>query len=203
METLRLAARVMGLPQRRASEMLEQVDIARAAHRRVGTYSLGTRQRLGIASALLGYPEMLILDEPANGMDPAGIRWMRDLLRDFARQGGTVLLSSHLLSEIQATADRLVVVGHGRVVAQGALNELLHPHGTFVRGADPEGLARAMRTSGLSTESTDGGALLIDATPEQVGRVAASAGEILTELREHGAGLEELFLQLTDQPTDN
>ncbi|WP_134323392.1 ABC transporter ATP-binding protein [Cumulibacter soli] len=202
LETLSLAARVMGLPRRRATEMLEQVDIADAARRRVGTYSLGMRQRLGIASALLGYPQMLILDEPANGMDPAGIRWMRSLLRDFAGRGGTVLLSSHLLGEIQATADHLVVIEHGRVVAQGALQELLHHRGTVARGTDPDGLNRAMRSQGLSIERTDDGAFLIDATPEQVGRVAASAGQILIELRENeAAGLEEIFFELTGHAT--
>jgi ABC-2 type transport system ATP-binding protein len=125
-ETLVLAAMVMGLPARRADEMLERVGLSQAeGRRRVGAYSLGMRQRLGIAQALLGDPRLLILDEPANGLDPSGIRWMRVLLRDFADGGGAVLLSSHLLREMEAVADHLVVVGGGRVLADGARRELL------------------------------------------------------------------------------
>ena len=117
--------------------MLEAVGLSPAAKRRVGQYSLGMRQRLGIAAALLGDPAALILDEPANGMDPEGIRWMRGLLQDFAARGGTVILSSHLLGEVQATVDRLVVIGGGRIVANGSLEELLAGSGTLVRGLDP------------------------------------------------------------------
>ena len=115
--------------------MLDRVGLAGAGKRRVGNYSLGMRQRLGIGSALIGDPAILVLDEPANGMDPEGIRWMRELLRDFAARGGTVLLSSHLLGEVQATVDRLVVIGNGRIVANGSLEELLAGGRTVVRGA--------------------------------------------------------------------
>lgn len=124
-ETLRLVASVLGVPRARADEQLERVDLARAGRRRVGTYSLGMRQRLGIAAALVGDPQVLVLDEPANGLDPEGIAWMRGLLRAFADGGGTVLLSSHLLREVQATADDLVVIAGGRVLAQGSRQELL------------------------------------------------------------------------------
>jgi ABC-2 type transport system ATP-binding protein len=125
-EALALSALVMGLPARRADELLDQVGLSQAeGRRRVGTYSLGMRQRLGIAHALLGDPELLILDEPANGLDPAGIHWMRSLLLDFAGRGGAVLLSSHLLREIEVIADHLVVVGSGRVLADGSRQELL------------------------------------------------------------------------------
>jgi ABC-2 type transport system ATP-binding protein len=125
-EALALSALVMGLPARRADEMLDRVGLSAAeGRRRTGTYSLGMRQRLGIGHALLGHPELLILDEPANGLDPAGIRWMRTLLRDFADRGGAVLLSSHLLREIEVTADHLVVIGGGRVLADGTREELL------------------------------------------------------------------------------
>src|SRR5687768_5457603 len=144
-ETLRVAARTMGLPVSRVDEMLERVGLAESeASRRVRNYSLGMRQRLGIATALLGDPEVLILDEPANGLDPAGIRWMRDLLRGFADQGGTVLLSSHLLHEIEVIADDLVVIGQGRIVAQGSKKSLLAAAGTLVRTAHPDALARAL-----------------------------------------------------------
>jgi ABC-2 type transport system ATP-binding protein len=123
--TLRIAATVTGMPASRADELLHAVGIAGAGRRRVGTYSLGMRQRLGLAHALIGDPSVLILDEPANGLDPEGIAWIRGLLRDFADRGGTVLLSSHLLAEIQATADHLVIINAGRVVAQGPLATLL------------------------------------------------------------------------------
>ncbi len=124
-ETLRIAATVAGMPSSRAGELLDTVGLTEAGRRRVGSYSLGMRQRLGLAQALIGSPAVLILDEPANGLDPDGIAWIRALLRDFADRGGTVLLSSHLLAEIQATADRLVIISAGRIVAQGALTDLL------------------------------------------------------------------------------
>ena len=125
-EILRQGAIALGLPKSRVTEVLELVGLtSKEAKRRVGKYSLGMRQRLGIAHALLGSPSVLILDEPANGLDPAGIRWMRQLLRDFAKHGGAVLLSSHLLHEVQLIADELVMIGHGRIVASGSMQELL------------------------------------------------------------------------------
>src|SRR3954451_1075610 len=143
-ETLRLATMLLGLPRHAADDMLERVGLHGAANRRVGNYSLGMRQRLGIGTALLGDPEVLILDEPANGMDPEGIRWMRHLLQDFAASGGTVLLSSHLLGEVQATVDRLVVISDGRIVADDRLDVLLAGQGTTVRALDTPGLADAL-----------------------------------------------------------
>ena len=124
-ETLRIACTVAGVPRSRAEELLVSVGLAADAGRKVGGYSLGMRQRLGLAHALVGEPSVLILDEPANGLDPEGIAWIRELLRDFARHGGTVLLSSHLLAEVQATADRLVIIDHGRVIASGTQRSLL------------------------------------------------------------------------------
>jgi len=197
-ETLRLTARLLGLPRHRAAEMLERVGLGGAAKRRVGDYSLGMRQRLGIGTALMGDPAVLILDEPANGMDPEGIRWMRFLLHDFAAGGGTVLLSSHLLAEAQATVDRLVVIGRGRILADDALETLLAGQGTTVRGLEPDALQRALRCAGLETHAASGGALRVQATAEQVGRVALASGQVLLELHEgDGAGLEELFFELT------
>jgi ABC-2 type transport system ATP-binding protein len=172
----------------------------------VRNYSLGMRQRLGIATALIGDPEVLILDEPANGLDPAGIRWMRDLLRGFADQGGTVLLSSHLLHEIEVIADDIVVIGNGRIVAGGTKEELLASGGTLARAADPAALARALDAAGMVTSVADG-AIFTDADLPTVGRTAFAAGIALTELRTaDGAGLEEMFLELTaesqrEQPT--
>ena len=127
--TLRISATTVGITKKRADSLLEQVDLGKAASRRVGTYSLGMRQRLGLAHALLGNPSVLILDEPANGLDPEGIAWIRATLHDFAARGGTVLLSSHLLTEIQATATHLVILAAGRVVAQGPTTSLLAEHG--------------------------------------------------------------------------
>ncbi len=202
-EILAIAQRTMGLPARRVDEMLELVSLSPdEAGRRVRNYSLGMRQRLGIATALLGEPEALILDEPANGLDPAGIRWMRDLLRGYADRGGTVLLSSHLLHEIEVIADDLVVIGQGRIVAQGTKAELLATAGTLVRTSDVPTLAQALADAGITatasaaTGSSD--ALRVDADPDLVGRVALQAGVALAELRAaDGAGLEEMFLELT------
>lgn len=197
-EVLTIAQRTMGLPARRVDEMLEMVSLTpEEAGRRVSNYSLGMRQRLGIATALLGDPEVLILDEPANGLDPAGIRWMRDLLRGYADQGGTVLLSSHLLHEIEVIADDLVVIGQGRIVAQGTKAELLAAAGTLVRTPDVATLARALVDAELEFSHMTG-ALRVEADPDVVGRVALAAGVPLTELRAaDGAGLEEMFLDLT------
>ncbi len=198
-EILTIAALTMGLPRTRVEEMLERVSLTPdEASRRVRNYSLGMRQRLGIGTALMGDPEVLILDEPANGLDPAGIRWMRDLLRDFADQGGTVLLSSHLLHEIEVVADDIVVIGNGRIVAQGTKDELLAGAGTLVRSADGTALAGALQAAGISARPTSGGAVLAEADLPRVGRAAFAAGIAVTELRAaDGAGLEEMFLALT------
>ena len=134
--TLRIAATMTGMPTRRVEEVLAVVGMSGSADRRVGTYSLGMRQRLGLAQALIGHPRVLILDEPATGLDPQGIAWIRGLLRDFADQGGTVLLSSHLLAEVQAIADHLVVISAGKIVARGALTDLLATNGLIVRATD-------------------------------------------------------------------
>ena len=198
-EVLTLSADVLGVDRQRVPELLERVGLPPAAARkRVGNYSLGMRQRLGIAQALLGEPSVLILDEPANGLDPEGIFWMRGLLRDFADRAGTVLLSSHLLREIEAVADSLVVIGDGRIVAQGAMAELLATTGTVVRARDPETLYDALLAAGHGVVPGADGALVVDAQPEMVGLVAADAGGALIELRAaDSGGLEQLFLSLT------
>jgi ABC-2 type transport system ATP-binding protein len=197
-EILTIGARTMGLPSSRVDEMLALVSLTdKEAKRRVKNYSLGMRQRLGIAHALLGDPKVLILDEPANGLDPAGIHWMRGLLREYANRGGTVLLSSHLLHEVQIIADELIVIGNGTIVAQGTKDELLQASGTFVRAGDNDALARALEGAGI-VATTSGSGLTTEATPEQVGKAAAAEGVALVELRQaDGAGLEEMFLQLT------
>ena len=198
-EILTIAQRLMGLPASRVTEMLELVGLTeREAGRRVRNYSLGMRQRLGIATALIGDPEVLILDEPANGLDPAGIRWMRDLLRQYADRGGTVLLSSHLLHEIEVIADDLVVIGNGRIVAQGTKAELLRAAGTVVRTRHPLDLEQQLRAAGLATTPSSDGSIRTDGDAELVGQIALRAGLALTELKSaDGAGLEEMFLELT------
>ncbi|MFT4188186.1 MAG: ATP-binding cassette domain-containing protein [Aeromicrobium sp.] len=197
-EILTLSALTMGLPLSRVDDMLNLVSLsADESKRRVRNYSLGMRQRLGIANALIGDPKILILDEPANGLDPAGIHWMRSLLRAYADQGGTVLLSSHLLHEIEIIADEIIVIGNGRIVAQGTKDELLQGAGAYVQAVDNPGLAAGLQQAG-HTVSASGEGLRVDAEPLQIGQVAAAGGHVLVELRRaDSAGLEEMFLQLT------
>jgi ABC-2 type transport system ATP-binding protein len=197
-EILTIGAATMGLPASRVDAMLELVSLTPVeAGRRLKNYSLGMRQRLGIAHALLGDPRMLILDEPANGLDPAGIHWMRGLLREYAAEGGTVLLSSHLLHEVEKIADDLVLIGRGRIVAQGTKQELLHTRGAYVRAVRPSALAEALHRHGIHAVPSGAG-LRSDVEPRQIGDLAAHEGLALEELRPaEGAGLEDLFLQLT------
>jgi ABC-2 type transport system ATP-binding protein len=198
-EVLKLGAMTMGLDDGRVDAMLDLVGLTpEEARRRTGNYSLGMRQRLGVAHALLGDPQVLILDEPANGLDPAGIHWMRGLLRGFADKGGTVLLSSHLLREIEVIADHLIVIGRGKIVAQGAKKDLLAAAGTFVRGLDDDALAGALTASGIEFTAASDGGYMVQSGAEQVAKAAAAAGVPVVELRAaDGAGLEEMFLQLT------
>jgi len=199
-EVLWLAARTMGLPVERVDEMLARVSLEPdEARRRVRDYSLGMRQRLGIAQALLGDPQVLILDEPANGLDPAGIRWMRTLLRGYADRGGAVLLSSHLLHEVEQIADEIVMIGHGRIVAAGTKDELLATTGAgaIVRAADDAALAAALQSAGGRVKPGSDG-LRVDFDATRVGQVALAAGVALIELRpSSSAGLEDMFLELT------
>lgn len=208
-ETLATSAQLIGVPRARADAMLELVGLDRAAGRkRVGQYSLGMRQRLGIAHALLGDPQVLILDEPANGLDPEGMRWMRGLLRDFAARGGTVLLSSHLLREVEAIADRLVVIARGEIVAEGAPGSLLSGAPQTLARTDPgdatgtDRLRMELERSGATAVEGPDHELLIDAELASVGRAALRGGVALTELRSasDAEGLEQLFFRLTEDP---
>ena len=201
-EVLAVSARVLGVDRGRVQGLLDRVGLPpEAARRRVGAYSLGMKQRLGLAHALLGDPAVLILDEPANGLDPEGIFWMRGLLREFADRGGTVLLSSHLLREVEVIADHLVVIGRGRIVAQGSKSELLNVAGVRVRATDSGALRAALDTAGLPATASPDGSFAVDAETEAVGRAALAAGVVLTELKAaDGNGLEEMFLQLTAAP---
>jgi ABC-2 type transport system ATP-binding protein len=199
-EVLGVSAQLIGVDGGRVDRVLELVGLdAAAAAKRVGQYSLGMRQRLGIAHALLGDPEVLMLDEPVNGLDPDGMRWMRGLLRDFAQRGGTVLLSSHLLHEIEAIADRLVIIAGGRIVAQGNREDLLSGRSaTLVRAADAVGLSAALTAAGIEVTLRPDGGVLAGADPDRVGEVALQGGVALRELRADADGsLEELFFSLT------
>jgi ABC-2 type transport system ATP-binding protein len=199
-EVLAVSAQVLGVDTARVDQLLQLVGLDRAAARkRVGQYSLGMRQRLGIAHALLGDPQVLILDEPANGLDPDGMRWMRGLLRDFAERGGTVLLSSHLLHEIEAIADRLVIIAGGQIVAQGSREDLLAGmSSTLARAADGDALRAALDAAGIEVTTTPDGGVLADADPDRVGEAALRGGVALRELRADGdSSLEQLFFSLT------
>ncbi len=199
-EILTVGAKTMGLPLSRVDEMLETVSLDQTeAKRRLRNYSLGMKQRLGIAHALLGDPSVLILDEPANGLDPAGIRWMRGLLKGYADRGGTVLLSSHLLNEVELVADELVLIGRGKIVAQGTKEELLSggEHlATNCTSLDNEALALALKERGISV-AVAGHGLRVEAPAVEVGRAAAENAIVLTDLRSASGGLEDLFLALT------
>src|SRR5438270_11644823 len=177
---LRLMADTIGVPASRVDEVLSLVDLQDAARRRIGGYSLGMRQRLGIAGALLADPPVLMFDEPANGLDPEGIRWMRGLIRGHAARGGTVLLSSHLLGEVEHTVDRLLVIGGGRIVADGPVASLLGSDGVSVRAADPAALPAELRARGFSVAPGDDGALVVTgASSTDVGTVAVAGGHVL------------------------
>jgi len=195
---LRLLADTLGVPASRVDEVLELVGLADAAGRRIRGYSLGMRQRLGIAGALLADPPVLMFDEPANGLDPEGIRWMRGLLRGHAARGGTVLLSSHLLGEVEHTVDRLLVIGAGRIVADGPVASLLGSDGVSVRSTEPAALASDLVARGFTVTPGDDGALVVSGvTPTDVGVIAATGGHVLCELRPLQRGLEDVFFSLT------
>ncbi|WP_290850049.1 ATP-binding cassette domain-containing protein [Gordonia sp. (in: high G+C Gram-positive bacteria)] len=200
-EILRLSAMTMGLDPKRVDDVLDWVSLTpEEASRRVRNYSLGMRQRLGIANALLANPKILMLDEPVNGLDPAGIHWMRTLLREYADRGGTVLLSSHLLHEIEIIADDLIVIGQGRIVAQGTKEELLAGTGARVKSGDDAALGHALAAQGLVAHQAADGGFHVEAGPEHVGRIALDSGIALVELRQgDNTGLEAMFLQLTEQ----
>ena len=199
---LRSLAALAGLPRSRVDEVLALVGLEQAAGGRVGTYSAGMRQRLGLATALLGDPQILVLDEPLNGLDPQGIRWLRTFLREHAASGGTVLLSSHVLSEVAQTVDDVVVIHKGRLVHQGSIDELARlGGGVLVSTPTRERLAAAVRRAGGRVEYHGGGGrLLIEGLdPAQVGELAHDERVVLHELTPHGSSLEEVFFTLTDE----
>jgi ABC-2 type transport system ATP-binding protein len=196
---LRVLATAAGIPLARADETLEEVELSDAGRRRVKTYSLGMRQRLSVAAALLGEPRLLLLDEPANGLDPEGIRWLRNFLRSFAAAGGTVFISSHVLAEISQLADEVVIIHKSKLVTHEPLAALTSraAGGTIVRSPDAERLREQLAASGIEASAVDTDELRAAAPPERVGEVAAAAGVVLHELRGESASLEEVFLELT------
>jgi ABC-2 type transport system ATP-binding protein len=196
---LRSLAPVAHVPASRVDEVLGLVDLTTAADRRTRGYSLGMRQRLSLAAALLGDPEVLILDEPANGLDPEGVRWLRDFLRAFAAEGRTAFVSSHLLAEVEHTVDRVVIVDRGRLVAESSLAELTaRLAGTIrVEAARPDVLAGALEDAGITSERANGALHVQGVTADRIGSIALAAGVELRQLVTDHSTLEDVFLELT------
>jgi ABC-2 type transport system ATP-binding protein len=193
------------IPYKRVDEVLEFAGIASVAHKKVGNFSLGMSQRLGIAAALLGDPEVLLFDEPVNGLDPEGIRWIRDFFRSLANEGRTVFVSSHLMSEMAVTADQIIVIGRGKFITQGSIDALTATaKGTvFVRASNHQQLLAALKTHcGEAADANDEGITVSDLTAEQVGQIAFDAGVVLYELTPQRASLEEVFMDLTSDAVE-
>ncbi|QQQ79211.1 ABC transporter ATP-binding protein [Saccharothrix sp. 6-C] len=190
-----------GLPRRRVDEVLARTGLEGVAGKRAGGFSLGMRQRLGIAAALLGDPRVLIFDEPVNGLDPEGIRWIRDFMRSLAREGRAVLVSSHLMSEMAQTADHLVVIGRGRLIADTGVDEFLRGRGegaVLVRTAEPAAFALRLTASGATVRDGVESSLLVSGlTGEEIGKLAAYHGIALSELTPRRPSLEDAFMELT------
>jgi ABC-2 type transport system ATP-binding protein len=199
---LRVLALAAGIPKSRVDEVLGLVDLREAGKRRVKGYSLGMRQRLGLAAALLGDPEVLVLDEPANGLDPQGMRWLREFLRSLAGEGRTILISSHVLAEVAQTVDEVVIIHRGRLVRQAAMSEVeaMAAGSTTVRSPSADRLAALLAEDGIEVASGEGGRLAVVAPPERVGEIAAAHGVVLHALTVEHASLEEVFLELTGEP---
>ncbi len=203
LDHLRVYAPQAGVPDARCREVLAIVGLDGVAKRRVGGYSLGMRQRLALAGALLGDPRALVLDEPANGLDPQGMRWLRDFLRGLASEGRTVLVSSHVLAEVSQLADDVVIINRGRFVAQSSVAEVTARAGgaTRVRSPDIGRLRTVLAEAGFDVTSAEDGSLLANAAPERVGEIAAANGVVLHQLVADAATLEEAFIELTGAET--
>jgi ABC-2 type transport system ATP-binding protein len=199
---LRVLAAATGIPRSRVEEILEVVDLQDAAGRRAGGYSLGMRQRLSLAGALLGDPRILVLDEPANGLDPQGIRWLREFLRSLAAEGRTIFISSHVLAELEQIVDEVVIIHRGKFVVQASTAELVARAAGGIRARSPQvdQLRAALEEAGVKVASSEGDLLtLADTTTAQVGEIAAAKGIVLHELVAESSSLEEAFLDLTSQ----
>jgi len=200
---LRILAAHIGIDDHRVDQLLDLVELGDAADRRARGYSMGMRQRLGLAAALLGEPRVLILDEPANGLDPAGINWLRGFLRDFAARGGAAFVSSHLLAEMAQLADDVVVIDRGRLVVEGPVRELVSRSAGKVhaRTPAPDRLREALAQRGIHSDAAGGEAVVVlEATPEAVGAIAAEQGIVLYGLDAERESLEDVFLSLTGGP---
>ncbi|GAA4378378.1 ATP-binding cassette domain-containing protein [Nocardioides caricicola] len=196
---LEVFAPQVGVSRQRCRELIDFVGLGPAADRRVGGYSMGMRQRLGLATALLGDPPAIVLDEPANGLDPEGIVWLRRLLRAFADEGRTVLISSHVLTEVQHTVDDVVIIARGKLVhasSLAALADLAEPQ-TYVESPDQAALQRLCEARGWTAEASDRGLVVTGVVAAEVGAAAYSAGVELHQLASRGVGLEDVFLRLT------
>jgi ABC-2 type transport system ATP-binding protein len=200
---LRVLAAAAGVPRSRVEEVLALVELTAASKRRVKGYSLGMRQRLGLATALLGDPEVLVLDEPANGLDPAGVRWLRDLLRSLAAEGRTILVSSHVLAEVAQTVDRVVIIHRGKLIQQATIAEVLAgaQGGTRVRSPEASRLRSLLAAQGATVTELEDTTLVADLAPERIGELAAANNIVLHELTIERATLEEVFLELTGGET--
>ncbi len=199
---LLVLADTAGISRERVDEIIDAVDLTGAANRRVGAYSLGMRQRLGLAAALLGDPQVLVLDEPANGLDPQGVRALRDLLRSRAAAGGTVLVSSHLLAEVEHLADDIVIINKGRLVSSGPLTDLQQAT-SLVRTPSSGEFRDALVAAGASVVSGEGASLVVRGmTTEEIGDLAFRSGIVLHELRPDTSSLEDLFLESTTRGAD-
>jgi ABC-2 type transport system ATP-binding protein len=202
-DQLRILAAEASVPRTRVDEMLRLVELDGAVNRRIGGFSLGMRQRLGLACALIGDPALLVLDEPSNGLDPEGIRWLRDFLRSLAADGRTILLSSHVLAEVAQTVDDIVVINNGRVVAHAPLDQLTSrtSQQVRVRSAQPDALAAALRAGGLDSSGRDGDEITVTgATQHAVAQLAFDHGIVLYEVATEASSLEDIFFTLTNSP---
>ncbi|MFE2752142.1 ATP-binding cassette domain-containing protein [Actinosynnema sp. NPDC059335] len=201
---LRVLARSNGIKDRRVVATLEQVGLAGVARRRVGSLSLGMKQRLGVAAALLGDPGVLLFDEPVNGLDPEGIRWIRHLMRGLAREGRTVLVSSHLMSEMALTADRVIVIGRGRLILESSMQDLQErfKKDVLVRTPDRSALVTALTAAGASTEAEDGALLVHGLDAPAIADLAARARIPIHELTPRSASLEDAYLELTEDSVE-
>lgn len=198
---LRILAAAGNIPDARVNEVLDTVGLKEVAKKKPGKFSLGMSQRLGIAAAILGKPKYLILDEPANGLDPEGIAWLRQFLKDYADAGNAVFVSSHLLSEMALMADNVVVIGKGKMIANTSIGELVSgsSHSSvFVRTSASSKLERILKSKKLSFEKADGGLKVTNATTDQVGKLAYEVGVPVLELANRTASLEEVFLEITE-----
>ncbi|GAB3586142.1 ABC transporter ATP-binding protein [Calidifontibacter terrae] len=201
---LRVLAATANIPDRRVDELLELVGIPAAANKRAGGYSMGMRQRLGLAAALLGDPRVLILDEPANGLDPEGIRWLRGFLRHLASEGKTILVSSHMLSEVEQTVDDCVIIANGQFIRQGSINQLRGEERVSIRTPRVQELGNALHQAGLRFDQREPGVLSVrSGEVARIGDIAFQAGAPVHELRAEHADLEALFFQLTEGTNRN